>query len=79
MAQKIPRTDSIQELAQFWDVHDLTDFEEQLEEVSGTVFERSTVKIHLESDEVETIRKLASLKGVSHANLIREWILERIH
>ena len=79
MAQKIPRTDSIQELSQFWDVHDLTDFEEQLEEVSGTVFERSTVKIHLESDEVETIRKLASLKGVSHANLIREWILERIH
>ena len=79
MAQKIPQTDSIQELAQFWDVHDLTDFEEQLKEVSGTVFERSTVKIHLESDEVETIRKLASLKGVSHANLIREWILERIH
>jgi len=79
MAQKIPQTDSIQELAQFWDVHDLTDFEEQLEEVSGTVFERSTVKIHLESDEVETIKKLASLKGVSHANLIREWILERIH
>jgi len=79
MAQKIPQTDSIQELAQFWDVHDLTDFEEQLEEVSGTVFERSTVKIHLESDEVETIRKLASSKGISHANLIREWILERIH
>ena len=79
MAQKIPQTDSIQELAQFWDVHDLTDFEEQLEEVSGTVFERSTVKIHLESEEVETIRKLASLKGVSHANLMREWILERIH
>ena len=79
MAQKIPQTDSIQELSQFWDVHDLTDFEEQLKEVSGTVFERSTVKIHLESDEVETIRKLASLKGVSHTNLIREWILERIH
>lgn len=79
MAQKIPQTDSIQELAQFWDVHDLTDFEEQLEEVTGTVFERSTVKIHLESDEVETIRKLASSKGISHANLIREWILERIH
>jgi hypothetical protein len=30
----IPRTDSIQELAQFWDSHDLTDFAEDLEEVS---------------------------------------------
>jgi predicted DNA binding CopG/RHH family protein len=79
MAQKIPQTDSIQELAHFWDTHDLTDFEDQLEEVSETVFERSTVKIHLQSDEVETIRKLASSRGISYANLIREWVLERIH
>ena len=79
MAQKIPQTDSIQELAQFWDTHDLTDFEDQLEEVSETVFERSTLKIHLQSDEVKTIRKLASSRGISHANLIREWVLERIH
>jgi predicted DNA binding CopG/RHH family protein len=79
MAQKIPQTDSIQELAHFWDRHDLTDFEDQLEEVSETVFERSTVKIHLQSDEVEMIRKLASSRGISHANLIREWVLERIH
>jgi hypothetical protein len=28
----IPQTDSIQELAQFWDTHDLTDFEEQLKD-----------------------------------------------
>ena len=79
MAQEIPQTDSIQELALFWDTHDLTDFEDQLEEVSETVFERSTVKIHLQSDEVETIRKLASSRGISRANLIREWVLERIH
>lgn len=79
MAQKIPQTDSIQELAHFWDRHDLTDFEDQLEEVSETVFERSTVKIHLQSDEVEMIRKLASSRGISHTNLIREWVLERIH
>ena len=79
MAQKIPQTDSIQKLAHFWDTHDLSDFEDQMEEVSDTVFERSTVKIHLQSDEVETIRKLASLRGISHTNLIREWILERIH
>ena len=37
---KIPETDSIQELASFWDTHDLTDFEDQLEEVTEPVFER---------------------------------------
>jgi hypothetical protein len=36
----MPQTDSIQELARFWDTHDLTDFEDQLEEVSEPVFER---------------------------------------
>ena len=37
----IPQTDSIEELARFWDTHDLTEFEDQLEEVSEPVFERS--------------------------------------
>lgn len=36
----IPQTDSIQELARFWDTHDLTGFEDLLEEVSEPVFER---------------------------------------
>lgn len=35
---KIPQTDSIQELAHFWDTHGLTDFEDELEEVREPVF-----------------------------------------
>ena len=38
----IPKTDSIQELAHFWDMHDLTDFEGELKEVGEPVFERPT-------------------------------------
>ena len=37
---KLPRTDSIQELAEFWDTHDVTDFDEELEEVAAPVFVR---------------------------------------
>ena len=38
---KIPQTNSLQELAQFWDTHDLTDFEDELEEVmAGDIFEK---------------------------------------
>jgi hypothetical protein len=37
--QRLPQTDSIQELAQFWDAHDLTDFEGELEEITQLVFE----------------------------------------
>jgi len=39
-AQKIPETDSIQELARFWDTHDVTDFENQLENASERAFKR---------------------------------------
>jgi hypothetical protein len=38
---KLPRTDWVEELAQFWDTHDLPDFEDQLEEMDAVVFERN--------------------------------------
>jgi hypothetical protein len=42
MNKKLPETDSIEELAEFWDTHDLTDFEDQLEQVTEPVFQRDT-------------------------------------
>ena len=76
----IPHTDSIEELARFWDHHDLTDFEEQLEEVSEPVFEReTTVRVHLPCKEAETLKELAQSKGLHDVDLIRQWILERVH
>ena len=77
--KKIPQTDSIQELAEFWDTHDLTDFDDQLEEVKEQVFERkNSVNVPLESKEVEAVKKIAKSKGVESADLIREWIQEKI-
>ena len=35
---KVSQTDSIEELARFWDTHDLTDFADELEEVKESVF-----------------------------------------
>ena len=79
-SHKIPETDSIQELARFWDMHDLTDFEDQLAEVKERVFERETVvRIHLQGKEAEAVKKLADSKGVGKAELIRQWVLEKIH
>ena len=82
MAQKIPQTDSIQELAQFWDTHELTDFEEQLQEITEPIFERHTetvINIHLPPKEVEAVKQIAKSKGIAHAALIREWIVEKLH
>jgi len=77
---QIPDTDSIAELAAFWDSHDLTDFEEELEEVTQPVFKRSSssdVKIQLSSEEVAAAERIARAQGIGLAALIRDWVVER--
>ncbi len=80
--RKIPQTDSIEELAKFWDTHDLTDFEDQMEEVTEHIFERKkeiVLEIHLKPNEVEAVKHIAKSKGVGNEALIREWVLEKLH
>ena len=56
--RRLPQTDSIKRLARFWDTHDLTDFEGELEEVSKPVFVRRTViPLKLESAEAKAVKK----------------------
>jgi predicted DNA binding CopG/RHH family protein len=77
----IPQTDSVEELVQFWDTHDLTEFEDQLEEVTEPVFERGMerVVVPFRPQEVEAVRRVAESQGVEYATLIRDWVLEKLH
>jgi predicted DNA binding CopG/RHH family protein len=80
--QRLPDTDSIQELARFWDTHDLTDFEPDLEEVGEPVFVRSkgaSLSVELPRREIQRVKQMAKSKGVKEATMLREWILERLH
>jgi len=74
-------TDSIQELARFWDSHDLTDFEPALEEVAEPVFVRSrgaSLSVDLPRREIQRVKRIAKSKGMKEATMLREWILERL-
>jgi CopG antitoxin of type II toxin-antitoxin system len=80
-AQRIPDTDSIEELARFWDTHDLTDFDDQLEEVRTPIFARrkeATVAIALTRKEAATLKRLAEREGVKEAKLVRNWVREKL-
>jgi len=75
----LPKTDSIEKLAAFWDTHDLTDFDGELEEVGEPVFVRGdAIKVRLESTEAKAIEKMARAKGVSREELIREWVRQKL-
>lgn len=77
---RIPATDSISELAAFWATHDLTDYEDHLEEVEGRVFERhpegKDLLLHLNAEEAVTVREAACARGIDEAAIVREWIRE---
>ncbi len=75
--KKMPQTDSIQELAQFWDTHDLTDFEDELEEVRESVF-NSRITGSLTTEEARIVPDIAKARGIFPRELIQEWVAERI-
>jgi hypothetical protein len=79
--QAIPQTDSIRELADFWDSHDVTDFDEELEEVKEIVFERrddSVLELHLTPEEAAAVKRLAEKRGVASTKLIEEWVRQKV-
>lgn len=77
--QNLPQLDSIEELARFWDTHDLTEFAAELEEVHEIVFERETaVTIHLQPEEAQAIREMAESQGIPDTDLIYRWVREKL-
>ena len=77
-----PNIDSIQELAKFFDTQDLTDFEQDLEELGEPVFVRvkaTSLSIDLQPTEAQHLKKIARSKGVKETTMLRQWVLERLH
>jgi hypothetical protein len=66
-------------VATFWQRHDVTDFEDDLEEVPQPVFQRvHVVGVLLSGDEHQAVRDAAASRGLDEAALIREWVKERL-
>ena len=80
-SQKLPVTDSIEELARFWDTHDVTDYLDELEEVTEPIFDpnlRRTLVLRLEPGEAKAVAEKAKERGIEKEALIRQWVLEKL-
>lgn len=78
---KIPKTDSINELAAFWDTQDVTEFSDELVEVSEPLFARrpmAGVTVPLTPEEMKALRDIASSQGVDQTALVRAWVQEKL-
>ena len=79
---KMPQTDSVTELAHFWDAHDLTEFNDEIEEVKTSVFERGSqnvLRVTLPPNEAAALHRAAESRGLGDTELVREWLSEKLH
>ena len=75
----IPSSDDIEALAEFWQTHSLTDYEDLMVEVPGPLLARkSTLKVPLDTNEAKSLKKMADAKGVSTAELVHSWVVQKL-
>ncbi len=74
----LPQTDSIEELATYWDTHDITEHEEELEEIADVFEKKTVVQVPLDNEQAESAEKIAKLQGITLPALIQQWVGEHI-
>jgi len=74
----ISKARSIEEIAAFWDTHDLTDFEDQTYEVEIEVRLPRRRKVTLAPELADRLADRARRDGVSIETLVNLWVGERL-
>ena len=74
----ISKSRSIEEMAEFWDAHDATDYDDQTYEVT-IEFDLQTRRHYVAIDPElgDRLRKLAQARGISLESLANWWLQER--
>lgn len=79
---RIPDFKNIEEEAKFWDTHDITDFEDELEDVD-IVFDLEKPRdevlvVRLQKSLKQRLDKIAKNKGLNISTLARMWLIEKL-
>lgn len=77
---RIPNFKNRQEMAEWWDSHDLADYQDEFKTVKAKFSKNlsSTLNVRLEPKTIEKIRQQAHKKGLGPTTLARMWILEHL-
>ena len=74
---------AIHELADFWDSHEVTDFDTELEEVKKPVFindsESNSISVTINASEFPLLKRIAKQMGKNESELVSEWVHHKIH
>ena len=80
MNRRIPKFRSLEEERKFWDTHSITDFLDELKPVKVAFIrpKKKLISLRLEAPQIESLKAIASHKGLGYLSLIRYWITERL-
>jgi predicted DNA binding CopG/RHH family protein len=83
--QRIPKFDTVQEAAEFWDTHDSAEFEDEFEDIEDEIHfivsrgaPKKAITVRLAQDTLDALTHRAREEGVSASALVRMWIVERL-
>jgi len=74
----ISKARTLEEIADFWETHDLTDFEDQTHEVEIEVRAVRRKRVTLAPELAVKVDELARRQGVSAETLVNLWVAERL-
>lgn len=77
---KIPEFKNRQEMAAWWDKHNLADYQDEFKTVKANISKNltSTLNVRLDPNSIDKIRQEAHKKGIGPTTLARMWILEHL-
>lgn len=74
----ISKAESLEQIADYWDTHDLTDHWDQTQEVDCIIsIESEKFLFSLDTSSLEKLRKIATSRGISIETLINIWVHEK--
>jgi hypothetical protein len=79
---KIPKFKNYEEEAKFWDTHNITDFDEETENIN-ILFEldkprNETLIVRIQKDFKDKLEEVARSKGLNMSTLARMWLIEKL-
>lgn len=79
---KIPEFKTHEEMAEFWDTHEFTEFKDELKDVD-IVFEldkprTESLVLRVQKDIKQKLKKVARSKGLNVSTLSRMWLMEKL-
>jgi len=77
---KIPKFKTGKEAAKFWETHSFEDYYKDTKEAAIRFIKKpkKIVAIRLDPDDINSVEKIAELKGLSYTALLRMWIKEQL-